>query len=142
MPKLAGRIWGGNLGFNSKFVLANVAPNNACFLVLKFTFFALWIFNRPKLPIGSEIIVVNRVKHVMDTTFSQCSQWESGAPDQFPLKSSAKISITKDRVATNHAGEHIQHICAVFVAADALHWQYDHHDWQTFGMMICHHEVP
>jgi hypothetical protein len=30
---------------------------------------------------------------------------------------------------TGREGEHIQRICIVVVAVDALHRQYDHHDW-------------
>ncbi len=33
-------------------------------------------------------------------------------------------------------------ICAVIVAADALHWWYDHHNQQTSDTMVCPHVVP
>ena len=33
-------------------------------------------------------------------------------------------------------------ICAVIIAADALHQQYDHHDWQQLEMRICQGVVP
>ena len=43
---------------------------------------------------------------------------------------------------TGHEGDHIQRVCAVVVAADALHRRYDHHHRLTLRTTIRRRVVP
>ena len=121
-----------------------------------------WIFNCPKLPIGSKTVVNSwgcswRFQQMLQVrkwcsrpvpTQVNCKNlgfkrqgiaWDANVTLPKPPKSSLLFNSAQTSAAealntpawqTKHTGReegHILRICAVVVAADALHWRYNHH---------------